>query len=102
MNKKSILSLICLMLIGCAPGAPFHVAAYYQPGKTIKQANEDCEECKRIGGKYNSIIAFRNCMEDKGYKIYPTGQLREMRDEGKVVIQEDFWTSKDIAGDVIK
>lgn len=102
MSRKTILSLICLMLIGCAPGAPFHTTAYYQHGKTIKQANEDCEECKKIGHKYNSAIEFSNCMEEKGYKLYSTGRLREMRDEGKVVIQEDFWASKDIAGDVVE
>ena len=102
---KIFLITICsfsILITGCTVGWPFHTAAYYQPNKTLEQAITDCNECKKEAAKWNSAIAFQNCMERKGYKIYSMGRLRDWEKEGKVNIREDFWTSKDVAGDVLE
>lgn len=100
MKLAFLLFGILIIFAGCTPGYPFHTAMYYQPGKTFQQAQSDCEACKAVEKQYQSPLAFRNCMEDRGYKMYPAGQLYEMRDRGEVIIKEDFWFSRDIVGDI--
>jgi len=93
---RRFLSAIFLLAMPCFIGCESHSVCWYNPDRTLKQAERDCRECKdqarveaieeairykhkyrypgSIGPVYRNL-QFDRCMKQKGYSRVPGDEL---------------------------